>query len=195
MTRQSAYLMTLAVGLGGCGNGFGKPTDVAFLSDGTAVVSDGYDNARVARLADGRVFDAWGTHGCDAGELDIPHGITVDDRDRIYVADRGNARVQIFDRDGALLDQWEASRVGRPWGLEHHQGRIFVIDGGDQIANAPAGRVVVMSTEGEQLGAFGTAGDGLGQFRDAHDIAVDSAGAVYVAELGGRRVQKFVPVQ
>jgi len=187
--------LCLAVGLLACGEGFSRPTDVAFLSDGSVFVSDGYGNARVARLDDGRVIDTWGEHGSEPGEFNIPHGITVDDRDHVYIADRGNARVQIFDRDGAVLDQWDAAQVGRPWGLEYHAGLIFIIDGGDQIADAPAGRVVVMSLDGEQLGTFGEAGIGPGQFRDAHDITVDATGAVYVAELGGRRVQKFVPVR
>lgn len=185
--------------LAGCGEGgdtFGKPTDIAFLSDRSPVVSDGYVNSRVVRYGLNGVIDfEWGSPGGNDGEFDTPHGITVDDEDRIYVADRSNARVQVFNPDGTLRAVWGEDLVGRPWGLEYRDGIVYVLDGGDQNPDKPFGRVVLMSKDGQRLGAFGEAGTGPGQFLDGHDIAVDSTGAVYVAELIGRRIQKFVPTR
>jgi sugar lactone lactonase YvrE len=174
----------------GGGDGFGAPTDIAFLSNGEVVISDGYDNARIARYADGEIARTWGTHGCGEGELDIPHGIAVDDADRIYVADRNNARIQIFDREGALLDVWEGPEIGRPWGLEIRDGLLVVVDGGDQIADAPFGRVTAYDLDGNVVATFG---DGDDPVIDGHDVAIDSQGAVYVGSLSGRRLRKFVP--
>ncbi len=175
-------------------DGFDKPTDVGFLSDGAPLVSDGYGNSRVARYNAERMIDLeWGNAGCEHGEFDTPHGISVDEQDRVYVADRSNARIQVFDREGALLSVWNSELVGRPWGVEARGGIVYVVDGGDQDPDAPYGRVVLMSPDGVRLGTFGSAGSAPGQFLDGHDIAVDSTGAVYVAELIGRRIQKFVP--
>ena len=77
------------------------PTDVAFLSDGSFVVSDGYGNSRVVKFsADGRHVASWGRPGTGPVEFHTPHSVAVDDDDRIYVADRENDRVQVLDADG-----------------------------------------------------------------------------------------------
>ncbi|MBL9028790.1 MAG: hypothetical protein JNL21_41740 [Myxococcales bacterium] len=170
--------------------GFGAPTDVAFLSDGVVVVTDGYENARIAILDGVWVEREWGEHGCGKGELDVPHGVTIDEEDHIYVADRSNGRIQIFDRQGQLLDVWQGPDYGRPWGLEYRDQRLYVVDGGDQDPEAPFGRVTVYDLEGSVLARFG---DGDEPVVDGHDITVDAAGAVYVGSLSGRSLRKFVP--
>jgi DNA-binding beta-propeller fold protein YncE len=187
---RSSLLTTLLL-LTSCeSEGFGAPTDVAFLSDGAVVVTDGYENSRVAILDGGWVDHEWGQHGCGEGEFDVPHGVTIDAEDRIYVADRSNGRIQIFDREGQLLDVWQGPDYGRPWGLEVRDQRLYVVDGGDQDSEAPFGRVTVYDLEGTVLARFA---DGDEPVVDGHDLTVDASGAVYVGSLSGRVLRKFVP--
>src|SRR5262249_50865170 len=98
------------------GNHFHDPTDVAFTSDGDLFVADGYVNTRVVHFhGDGKFVKAWGRRGHRPGEFSLVHAIVADQRDRLLVADRNNARIQIFDRSGNFLEQWCNLMV--PWGL------------------------------------------------------------------------------
>lgn len=175
-------------------DGFGGPTKVAFFSDGTPIVSDGYRNARVAVLRRGAdLASSWGTQGSGDGQFDLPHGIAVDADDRVYVADRDNARVQVFDRDGRHRATWSGAALGRPFAVTVVGERVFVVDDGDQDPDHPAARVVVLDRSGHVIGQFSGYGARAGELSDPHDIAVDARGRVYVAELGTRRVQRFRP--
>jgi DNA-binding beta-propeller fold protein YncE len=164
---------------------FNKPTDVAITSAGEIYVADGYGNARVVKFSPtGKFLRQWGRKGTDPGEFNLPHAICLDDRGRVYVGDRENDRVQVFDPDGRFLAQWRAS--GAPFGLFLAPGgRLFVADG-------RAHWVRVLDAHGEVLGRWGARGSAPGQFLVPHGICVDGHGAVYVAEIDGRRVQKFV---
>lgn len=195
-TRRWACVVFAAVAMIDCigAPGFGAPTKVAFLRDGTPVVADGYHNARVAVLRRGAgVATAWGAQGRADGEFDLPHGIAVDADDRVYVADRDNARVQVFDRNGAHRATWSGAEIGRPFAVTVRGDRVFVVDGGDQDPDNPAARVVILDREGRVLGQFGAYGTAAGQLSEPHDLAVDNAGRVYVAELGTNRIQRFRP--
>jgi DNA-binding beta-propeller fold protein YncE len=164
---------------------FDRPTDVAVAPDGTFYVSDGYGNSRVLKFSrDGRLLRQWGKKGNGEGEFDLPHAVCLDAKGRVYVGDRENNRVQVFDADGQFLAVWNES--GAPFGLFLAGDRLFVADG-------RANWVKVLDGEGKPLGRFGEKGDGPGQFRMPHMLCVDSRGAVYVAEVEGKRVQKFVP--
>jgi len=175
---------------------FDMPTDVAVAEDGSFFVSDGYGNARVLKFAaDGTLLLTWGSPGTAPGEFDLPHGIAIDQRGRVLVADRSNARVQVFDASGKFLDQWQSAQLGRPYAVAPAQrGRAFIADGGDQ-PEAPPDRagVAVVDADGQLIARFGRFGNYDGQFRLAHDIAVAADGAVYVVDAWGQRVQKFVP--
>ena len=93
---------------------FDKPTDIAVADDGSFYVSDGYGNSRVIKYsADGKYLFEWGRSGSGKGEFDIPHGITLDEKGNVYVADRGNARVQVFDSAGKFLKQWKDESLCR----------------------------------------------------------------------------------
>ncbi len=174
---------------------FNLPTDVAVAEDGSFFVSDGYGNSRVLHFAaDGTLIKTWGTKGTGPGEFDLPHGIAIDGRGRVLVADRSNARVQVFDQSGKFLDQWQGAELGRPYAAAvGQQDRVFVADGGDQPEVPPdrAG-VAVVDADGHLITRFGRFGNYDGQFRLAHDIAVAKDGAVYVVDAWGQRVQKFV---
>ncbi len=175
---------------------FNKPTDVDFGPDGSIYVTDGYGNNRVVKLGqDGKFVKAWGAKGTGPGEFDTPHGVAVDGEGRVYVADRGNARVQVFDAEGQFLAEWSSEEIGRPWGVDiTAEGNVIVADGGD-LTNTAYDRngAVLMTPEGEVLERWGSYGSQDGQFYWAHDIAAGADGAVYVVDVNaGMRVQKFV---
>jgi DNA-binding beta-propeller fold protein YncE len=86
---------------------FNQPTDVSFDSAGNVYISDGYENSRVAKINnDGAWIKSWGERGTGPGQFLTPHGIAVDNGDNVYVADRGNARIQVFDTNGKFLRQF-----------------------------------------------------------------------------------------
>jgi DNA-binding beta-propeller fold protein YncE len=164
---------------------FDRPTDVAVTPDGDFYVADGYGNSRVVHFsAEGRFLNEWGRKGSAPGEFNLPHAIVRDGRGRLYVGDRENDRVQVFDGDGKFLAQWKES--GAPFGLALAGDRLFVADG-------RANWVKVLDLDGHALGRWGSEGTAPGQFRMPHVLCVDSQGNVYVAEVNGRRVQKFEP--
>jgi DNA-binding beta-propeller fold protein YncE len=164
---------------------FNKPTDIAFAANGDFFVSDGYGNSRVVKFnKQGKYLKEWGKKGTGAGEFNLPHAIVSDDRGRLYVGDRENNRIQIFDEDGKFLAVWKES--GAPFGLFRTGARTFVADG-------RASWIMVLDDNGKPLGRFGEKGTGAGQFRMPHMLCVDGDGAVYVAEVDNKRVQKFVP--
>ncbi len=173
---------------------FNLPTDVAVLPDGSFYVSDGYKNTRVVKFAaDGRYEFEWGGMGDGPGQFNLPHGIAVDARGRVFVCDRTNSRLQVFDARGKFLAQWKGPQIGRPYGVDvGPDGHVFIVDGGDPAADtAERGKAVELDAEGRVLDTFGSPGKRPGQFQTGHDIAVAPDGAVYVAEGAGKRVQKF----
>jgi DNA-binding beta-propeller fold protein YncE len=165
---------------------FNRPTDVAVAPSGSFYVTDGYGNSRVLKFSkDGTFLKEWGKKGTGESEFNLPHAVCLDARGRVYVGDRENKRIQVFDADGRFLAQWKES--GAPYGLFlTRAGRLFVADG---VANW----IRVLDLEGRPLGRWGEKGTAPGQFDLPHMLCVDSHGAVYVAEINGRRVQKFVP--
>ena len=164
---------------------FNRPTHIAFGPAGELYISDGYGNSRVVKYSkEGRYLLAWGKKGTGPGEFNAPHTIAVDHQGRVYVGDRENHRVQIFDENGRFLKQW--THLGSPWGLyftPDHQ--LFMCDGYKN-------RVLKLDLEGRVLGAFGQPGKGPGQFSVPHHLALGKAGELYVAGVVSWRVQKFL---
>ena len=164
---------------------FNRPTDIAFAANGDLYISDGYVNSRVVKYSkDGRVLKTWGKKGAGPGEFNLPHSIVVDAKGRVYVADRENRRIQIFDTEGNFLTQW--THMGSPWGLH------ITPDQHIYLADGYAGRVLKSDVEGNVLGAFGSAGKLPGQFAYCHHLAAGQDDEIYVAEILNWRVQKFV---
>ena len=179
---------------GGDRSQFNRPTKVAVSRDGSVYVSDGYRNNRVVSFTgDGRFRLAWGSKGSGPAEFDLPHGIAVNARGRVFVADRSNARVQIFDANGRYLAEWKGAAYGRPFDIAIAADETaFIADGGD-IPEKPPDRsaVVVVRSDDSRVERFGQFGLYDGQFYRAHALAVGGDGSVYVGDAGGR-VQKFV---
>lgn len=163
---------------------FNRPTDIAFGPDGSIYVTDGYGNSRVVKFArDGTFLTTWGRKGAGEGEFNTPHSIVVDRRGRVYVGDRENYRIQIFDAGGKFLEQWK--HVGAPWGLDlTPEQELYMADGYNN-------RVLKLDLEGNVLGILGGPGKLPGQFSFAHHLAV-APDAIYVTEILNWRVQKFV---
>ena len=195
--HDGALQLTLGV-RGVAGNDpkhFNRPTGVAVSADGSFYVSDGYLNTRVMKFdREGKFLFQWGTPGNGPGEFDLPHGVALDSH-RVYVADRSNARVQIFDMNGTFFTQWKSEDLGRPYAIAFGKnGTSFVADGGDQPNTPPDRSALVVRDEATgALTRFGRYGNYDGQFEMAHDIAVGQDGSVYVGDITGGRVQKFSP--
>jgi len=197
-SRDGRLLMTLGTrGVAGNDNThFNRPTKVAVARDGSFYVSDGYRNTRIIKFSpEGRFLFQWGTPGDGPGQFDLPHCVTLDRQDRVYACDRSNARVQVFDAQGHFLAQWKDAAIGRPYDMAIAQdGSVFIADGGDQPDTPPdRSGVAVVTVDGKVVSRFGRWGNYDGEFEIAHDIAVGPDGAVYVGDITGKRIQKFVP--
>lgn len=165
---------------------FDRPAGVTHDSAGNAYIADGYRNTRVAKYGPtGEYITHWGGKGTAKGQFNLVHGVTSDPQDRLYVADRGNKRIQVFDTDGKHLNMWDG--FGTPWALDwdEEDGALWVCDGDN-------GRVLKFSQKGKLLGGFGSDGPEPGQLHQVHGIAVATDGAIYVAETVNQRIQKFV---
>jgi peptidylamidoglycolate lyase len=197
-TRDGALLLTLGErGVpGDDGVHFNRPTDVAVARDGSFYVSDGYRNSRVVRFSkDGRYLFSWGRKGSRPGEFDVPHSIARDATGQVYVADRSNARIQVFDSVGHFLAEWKGPELGRPWAVRvGADGYLYVVDGGDQPTTPPdRARVLKLTRQGRVIELFGSFGNYDGQFVWPHAVAVATDGTLYVGDVStGMRVQKFI---
>jgi DNA-binding beta-propeller fold protein YncE len=163
---------------------FNKPADVAFAKNGDIYVADGYGNSRVVKFDhDGNFLKAWGKYGTGTGEFNLPHSVAVDNQGRVYVGDRENQRIQIFDSEGKFIQQWTG--IGYPYGLvitpDQH---VWMVDGGYD-------RIVELDQSGKILGAFGEPGHKPGQFAWAHFMAIGPDQTIYVADVLNWRFQVF----
>lgn len=166
---------------------FNKPADIAFAANGDFYIADGYGNSRVVKFDKaGKFLKTWGKKGAGPGEFNLPHAVQVDAEGRVYVGDRENNRIQVFDAEGKFLRQLAGMA---PFGLfitpDQH---LFVADG-------RANKVLKMTLDGKVLSSWGAAGAEPGNFQLPHGLTVAADGAVYVTEITGKRLQKFVAVK
>jgi DNA-binding beta-propeller fold protein YncE len=177
------------------GDPFSSPTHVAVdQRNGDLYVSDGYQNARVHKYSpDGRYLLSWGESGTDEGQFSVPHNITTDGDGWVYVADRENQRIQIFDSNGRFESQWGLN-LSRPAcvDVKRSDGDVLAYVGeffGGFSTNSTGmrlgPRVSILDGDGNVLARLGnqTFGQEAGRFFSPHAIAVDSRGDVYVAEV------------
>jgi DNA-binding beta-propeller fold protein YncE len=176
---------------------FFRPTFMAWLPDGTFFVADGYQNTRVVKFdKDGKFVMTWGQRGEAGGKetrggyFNNVHGIGTDPQTRrVFVNDRNNGRVQVFDDNGKFLDQW--SFGPRPLSDIH----MFIITSDRFLWAADRGtsKMLKYSLDGKFLYQWGTWGDFKGAFWGVHGMSVDQEGNVYTAAVDSGGAQKFTP--
>ena len=180
---------------------FNRPTNVALdRKTGDIFISDGYGNSRVHKYSpDGEYLLSWGQGGTEPGMFNIVHDIESDTDGRIYVADRENHRVQIFDTEGKYLDQWKNMHRACGIYLDLEEGICYIGELGtdlevNQSVRNIGPRLSLYDLKGNLLARFGDNGKGEdpGQFVAPHGIVVDSRKDIYVAEVSysqlGRRL-------
>jgi sugar lactone lactonase YvrE len=173
---------------------FNRPTKVAIAPDGDLYITDGYGNARVHRFsADGQLKTSWGEPGEGPGQFKLPHSAWVHTDGRVYVCDRENGRIQIFDAGGHFLDAW--TDVGRPMELVIDQsGTVFIAawhwwPGDISLAGQPKEptpplQMIIRDLDGTMLAAWGgTDATAVGACVAAHGLCLDSHGDLYVVEV------------
>ena len=191
---------------------FRQPTDVAWDSDGNIYISDGYVNSRIAKYdRHGDWVKSWGDNGTGPGQFRLPHAIAVDRNNNIYVGDRSNRRIQVFDTDGKFLRMFTIDVVPDPRtravnGNTPTGARLAAVIGApNSICITPGpnqvmfvgestypGRIFKVSLDGKVLGVIGRSGRELKQFSGAHALACPSENEVYAAETSNWRVQKLI---
>jgi DNA-binding beta-propeller fold protein YncE len=175
------------------GNLFDRPTDIAWLPDGTFFISDGYGGTRVAKFdKDGKFLMDWGGPPKDPNnpgpnEFNTVHSIQISNDRKLYVVDRGHRRIQVFDENGKFLDMWKTGVRSSPYAhLITTDQYLWISDGGTN-------RIVKYDLNGHYLYGWGAPGGLPGQFNGPHSITVDQEGNLYLAEVFNGRVQKFRP--
>jgi len=178
LDAEGRVLMTLA-------HPFEEPTDVAVAPDGSLFVTQGHTRGEPKVLkfgADGTLLKSWGGRGTLPWQLAVAHSIAIGDDGLVYVADRENRRIQVFDLDGEFVKGWVYR--GMACGLTLANGRIYMTTGFD-------GQIVALDMNGRVQGVTGRPGVGLGEYGEAHDIAVAPSGDLFVADVVNRRLQKL----
>lgn len=167
-----------------------QPTDIAIAPNGDVFVSEGHTpgaagDARVLKFdKNGRHLTQWGGKGSEPGKFQVAHGLVLDRRGQLWVMDRENQRIQVFTQKGAFVR--EMKYAGLPCSTAFGARHAY-------MANGFAGQVVQLDFDGKVLAVIGKPGQGLGEFGEAHVIAVSSKDEVIVADSVNGQLVKFVP--
>jgi hypothetical protein len=179
-------------GSGAQGETFNRPTDVAWDSNGNIYVADGYGNSRVAKYdRNGKWIKNWGSTGTAEGQFRVVHGIQIDAANNVYVADRDNRRIQVFDTEGTFKTQFR--NVGSPWAIcitPAPRQFLYVSNSNPPNNLDYDGEILKMTLDGRIVGKFGRAGKLLKEFGTVNAIDCRTENELYVGELGNWRVQK-----
>ena len=177
---------------------FNRPSAVITARNGDIYVSDGHggeSNARVMKFAkDGKLIKTWGKKGSGPGEFGELHGIALDSAGRVFVADRGNNRIQIFDADGNYITEWK--QFGRPSGVYiDANDMLYVTDHGSGAKNNPGfrrGIRIGSVKDGVVKTHIPAVGPTPDQENMGEGVAADGKGAIYAAEVAKKSVTKYV---
>ncbi|MEA2735260.1 MAG: hypothetical protein QOE14_1711 [Humisphaera sp.] len=186
-----------------------QPTDIAIAANGDVFISDGYGNNRIVHCdAAGKFIKSWGAMGVKEGEFSLPHSIAIDSQGKLYVADRNNCRVQVFDQSGKFLRAWSGKMV--PWTLYiTDQDDIYVVGsspaqwpkrgGGKHLGVPPRDQIVMRINPNLEIlnwWAFAFQPDAKavkpGELCWVHALTVNSKGDLYLGDIQGKRIQKFL---
>ncbi len=163
-----------------------EPADIGFGPQGDVFIVEGHGRGegRVLRFdRTGKLLKSWGGTGKAPGQFDQPHSILFD-KGMVYVADRENRRVQIFDVDGKYIKEWKFA--GLPCGL------YLAADGQMYLASGFAGQILRLDANGKAIAMMGQPGKGLGEFGEAHYMTITPGGDIYVADTINAVLHKFM---
>ena len=193
-------LMTLGTPGGATEPGyFFQPNDVLVAPDGAIFVAEGHGgpNSRVLKFAgDGKLVKTWGRKGAGPGEFDQPHALAMDSKGRLFVGDRGNNRIQIFDQDGNFLEQW--TEFSRPSGIYiDRDDTIYVTDSesgsvAKERANWKRGIRIGKISDRKVIAFIPDPVENTTGTSAAEGVAVDAAGNIYGAEVGSKSLKRYV---
>ena len=164
-----------------------EPTDLTINNEGEVFILVGHGRGTPQLLKYDRMgnfMKKWGGPGTGPGQFDTPHSIVVDDEGLIYVADRQNRRIQIFNDEGAYIKEWQYK--GLPCGLHFDEGgTLWMVSGF-------AGEILKLDENGKVLAATGEPGKALGEFGEAHYMTIAPGGVIYVADTIKPDLHKFI---
>lgn len=167
-----------------------EPNDVVVAASGDIFVAQGHmpgerGDPRVLKFdRDGKLLKSWGGKGAAPGQFQVAHAVAIDAAGDLWVADRENSRIQVFDPDGVF--RREMKYAGLPCDVDIGSDAVFMVNGF-------TGQIVKLALDGTVLGAVGRPGTALGEFGEAHYVAVSPKGELYVADTVNRALHKFVP--
>jgi DNA-binding beta-propeller fold protein YncE len=180
------------VGTGAPTDVFNRPTDVAWDAAGNIFIADGYGNSRVAKFdKEGRFIKSWGSKGNAPSQFSTLHSIATDAEGNVYVGDRGNRRIQVFNNDGEFKTQY--LNVGAPWAICISPGahQYLFSSNSSGTGDMENGEIYKMELNGKIIGKFGTAGKLLKEFGSTHELDCRSPNEIVVGEITNWRVQKL----
>ena len=166
-----------------------QPTDVALAANGDVFISQGHTpgangDARVLKFdKDGKFLTQWGGKGNEPGKFQVAHGLAIDPKGNLWVADRENQRIQVFTPTGGFVR--EMKFAGLPCSIAIGPQQVFMVNGF-------AGQIVQMDLNGKVQAVLGKPGKGPGEFGEAHVMAMSPKGEIFVADSVNATLQKFV---
>jgi DNA-binding beta-propeller fold protein YncE len=177
---------------------FDRPTDIAFDAAGNFFIADGYGNSRVAKYdRNGRFLKTTGSRGNGPGQLNTPHSIQTDAKGNVYVADRGNSRIQVYDNDLNLIKS--ITGIGAPWAVCITPGPHQYLyssnsspESNNSVQMATSGEIYKMELDGTILGKFGKGGKLGGEFSTTHAMDCRNENELIVGEITSWRIQKII---
>ena len=176
-----------------------RPTDIGWDPQGNIYISDGYTNSRVVKYDKFGKFvkSVGGARGSAPSQFNTPHGLQVDAKGNVYVADRGNARIQVFDSNLTLRAIYD--HVGNPWTLcitpgphQYLYSSNSYPDSNPAAARDITGEIYKMELDGTVVGKFGKAGKQLKEFSTTHGIDCRNENELWISEITAWRAQKII---